>query len=1037
LSRAAAPDPLLDPAEGWRRSARSALHCLFVGLGCLVAVQLGSAVQAGWWAAVALAGGTGLATFLRWGRHCVLGALAGTLVGLVGLGLPALHALWAAGVLTALQLAAHAALYHLGFDTRLERARDVALLGVVTVCSAALPGAALLSGIAAEEFGPAFLQGALTLALAMPAAALVVLTVDRRVLHQMQPAAPWTETGLALVALATMTLLLWTASELPRSVRAWTLFLPHVLVVALALRHHVTLAAVAALLAGLLGAGSDGAGLSLWEAPLDAGAALSAWVGSLLLLLLGSLAAAADARNRAQRWEWALDGSRLGVADWRLGAVEPAFEPGLLAPPVSRAQTGFASAAWRSMTGHVHKRWGPADWLRQVHTEDRAGLEQALQAARAGDAGRQQLELRLPQPGNEDAWRWMEATLLVIERDHDGQPTRLLATLSDVQTRREAQERQLMSASLFQHLHEGLLITDADLRAIDANPAYTQLLGVPRDELLGSVPSMLRPTPADPLARQQRAAMWAGLRDTGFWRGELEERRRDGELRSFQTTISTVYGPLRDLRYHVVVVSDITDQQVQREQLERQAHYDELTRLPNRARLSQLLDDAMRAADRDGYLLVVCYLDLDRFKPVNDRYGHAAGDRLLSELAGRLRSALRSREQWADSAARLGGDEFVLLLRAGTLEEARLAVERVLRVVAQPYVIDAAQDPVQVTASMGATVFPIDRSDADTLLRHADHAMYGAKQSGRNGYLFFDPEHRRRTEERVMAIGRVQEALDKSEFVLFYQPQVDMTSGRVRGFEALLRWDHPQQGLIAPMQFLPLIENTGLSSRVGDWVLSQALEHLSQWRRDGLDITVSVNISARHLQEPDFALRLSELLARHAEPLATHLELEMLETAAHADIEATSALLARCRSIGVRFALDDFGTGYSTLTYLKRLPVDTLKIDRSFVNHMLDDLQDRAIVEGVIGLARTFGCSVVAEGVESPAQARTLLDLGCAVGQGVGIAAPMPAGLVAGWTRDYRGMFTLAPTPPLTALPADGTTGAVAAGPTGSEPRPR
>jgi EAL domain-containing protein (putative c-di-GMP-specific phosphodiesterase class I) len=382
---------------------------------------------------------------------------------------------------------------------------------------------------------------------------------------------------------------------------------------------------------------------------------------------------------------------------------------------------------------------------------------------------------------------------------------------------------------------------------------------------------------------------------------------------------------------------------------------------------------------------------------------------LLAELAGRLRSALRSRESWVDAAARLGGDEFVLLLRAGTLEEARLAVERVLRVVALPYVIDPAQDPVQVTASMGATVYPIDRSDADTLLRHADHAMYGAKQSGRNGYLFFDPEHRRLTEERVMAIGRVQEALDQQEFLLYYQPKVDMKSGRVLGFEALLRWEHPSQGLIAPMQFLPLIENTGLSSRIGDWVISQALEHLSQWRRDGLDISVSVNVSARHLQEADFAQRLSELLARHSDPLAPYLELETLETAAHADIEATSALLARCRGIGVRFALDDFGTGYSTLSYLKRLPVDVLKIDRSFVHHMLDDAQDLAIVEGVIGLARTFGCVVVAEGVESPAQARTLLELGCDIGQGTGIAAPMPAAQVAGWVRDYKGMFTLAP----------------------------
>jgi EAL domain-containing protein (putative c-di-GMP-specific phosphodiesterase class I) len=215
------------------------------------------------------------------------------------------------------------------------------------------------------------------------------------------------------------------------------------------------------------------------------------------------------------------------------------------------------------------------------------------------------------------------------------------------------------------------------------------------------------------------------------------------------------------------------------------------------------------------------------------------------------------------------------------------------------------------------------------------------------------------------------------------------------------------------MQFLPLIEHTGLSARLGDWVLGQAIEHLAAWRRSGLDLSVSVNISARHLQEPDFALRLSELLARHPELLASSLELEMLETAAHADIHATSALLTRCRSLGVRFALDDFGTGYSTLTYLKQLPVDVLKIDRSFVHHMLDDVQDRAIVEGVIGLARTFQCVVVAEGVESPAQARALLEMGCNIGQGTGIAAPMPASAVAHWIRDYRGLFALA-----AALPA-------------------
>jgi diguanylate cyclase (GGDEF)-like protein/PAS domain S-box-containing protein len=641
-----------------------------------------------------------------------------------------------------------------------------------------------------------------------------------------------------------------------------------------------------------------------------------------------------------------------------------------------------------------------------VHAEDRGAVDSAIAQLAAGESGRVQLELRMP---SGSGWRWLEATLMVIERSVDGQPARLLATLSDVEERHEALERQRLSASLFQHLHEGLLVTDPDLRALDSNPAYSEILGISRAELIGTVPSLLRPAPADPIARQQRAAMWASLRDTGRWRGELMERRRSGEMCTLQATISSVLGPNRDLHYHVLVISDITEQRVQRERLERQAHFDELTRLPNRVHLSMLLANAMRSADRDGFLLVVCYLDLDRFKPVNDKFGHAAGDRLLTELAVRLRGALRRRDTWADSAARLGGDEFVLLLHAGTIEEARLAVERVLRVVSQPYVVEPAAESVQITASMGATVYPIDRSDADTLLRHADHAMYGAKQSGRNGYLFFDPEHRRRTEERVMAIGRVQEALDQGEFVLFYQPKVEMTSGRVLGLEALLRWEHPQQGLIAPQQFLPLIEHTGLSARVGDWVFSQALDHLSQWRRSGLDISVSVNVSARHLQEPDFAQRLSELLARHEESLATHLELEMLETAAHADIDAASELMARCRAIGVRIALDDFGTGYSTLTYLKRLPVDVLKIDRSFVHHMLDDSQDRAIVEGVIGLARTFGCTVVAEGVESPAQARMLLDLGCQIGQGTGIAAPMPAGLVAAWVRDYRGMFALVP----------------------------
>jgi len=980
---------LLPPALLERRPGLLAiLRWLLVALACCALVMLPALVappvpgwlHAGW----GLAAGVGLAAWRRIGSSAVAavaaGVFAATLVSPAG----TTEALLVASLASVPLWAIGAVLERTRFDGRLERARDIAALTAAALAWAG--SAAVLVPLAAPW---------------LPQVSLL------------SPAAVGALPGAISIGLGAFALGGWSAASLrpgqtPHGVGrrfavASALLLLAAAIVAPALGWAgaaVWLAAPVLMLAVIAWGGGAVASVAMLAAAFglswlafqpgtDFQAMALGVLASMLALALLAHALISEAAWREQRWEWALDGSRLGVADWHL-----------------RSSDSFVSAAWRSLSGQDPTRWSARRWVETVHAEDQAALRDAIDQLTRGEVGRARLELRMPRG---EAWRWLEATLLVIEREPSGTPLRLLATLADVEERHDAQERQRLSASLFQHLHEGLLITDPELRVLDANPAYTQILGVPRAEMLGSVPSLLRPTPADPLARQQRAAMWAALRSDGGWRGELLERRRNGEICTLQVTISSVNGPQGTVRYHVLVISDITEQRVQRERLERQAHFDELTRLPNRARLSQLLTEAMRAADRDGYLLVVCYLDLDRFKPVNDRFGHAAGDRLLVELSGRLRSALRTRETWADTAARLGGDEFVLLLRAGTVEEARMAVERVLRVVSQPYAVEPAAEPVQITASMGATIYPIDHSDADTLLRHADHAMYGAKQSGRNGYLFFDPEHRRRTEERVMAIGRVQEALDQAEFVLFYQPKVDMRSGRVLGFEALLRWEHPQHGLIAPLQFLPLIENTGLSARVGDWVFSQALDHLTSWRRAGLDISVSVNVSARHLQESDFAQRLSELLARHAEPLAPYFELEMLETAAHADVEATSALLARCRALGLRFALDDFGTGYSTLTYLKRLPVDVLKIDRSFVHHMLDDPQDRAIVEGVIGLARTFGCTVVAEGVESPAQARMLLELGCDIGQGTGIAAPMPAGQVAVWANNYRGMFALAP----------------------------
>jgi diguanylate cyclase (GGDEF)-like protein/PAS domain S-box-containing protein len=949
----------------------------------------------GWTGALALTSGAMLALCLRLGPHVLAAAACGMAAALAYSGSASSAAAWSAsGGLVVGVAAATLALRLSPFDPRLERARDIGwLAGAVLLLASAMPWLAVLAGstvgFAVDATASFFVEGLAawgTMAFFTLLCCTLALRADLPDTALPSGAPRW---GLALVPAAAWLALLGLGALAARHQAAPAALLL-LFAAPLALAWLASLAGTAAACAMLLATSVATAWLLPAVSPAPAASA-AVWgcLGLGLALALVTRAFHAGAVQREQRWLWALDGSRLGVADWSLHGTD-----------------SFVSAAWQALAPVGPGGWSPATWLGQVHVDDRHELEQALAQVSSGEAGRQRLELRMRADGG---WRWVEATLLVVERSGDDRPARLLATLADVDERHAALERQRLSGSLFQHLHEGLLIADADLRVLDANPAYLRILGLTRTDLLGRVPSLLQPSPADPLARQQRAAMWIQLREHGHWRGELLEQRRNGEPCTLQATISTVPGPDQALRYHVLAITDISEQRAQRERLERQTHYDELTRLPNRARLSQLLGEAMAAADRDGVLLVVCYLDVDRFKPVNDRFGHAAGDRLLVELAARLRSALRSREQTIDSVARLGGDEFGLMLRASTMEEARLAVERVLRIVAQPYVVDADIDAIAITASIGATVYPIDGSDADTLLRHADHAMYGAKQSGRNGYLFFDPEYRRLTEERVIAIGRVQEALDQSEFVLHYQPKVDMRDGRVLGFEALLRWQHPQQGLIAPMQFLPLIENTGLSARVGDWVFARALEQLAAWRRLGLDLSVSVNVSARHLQEPDFVQRLAELLARHAEPLAPYVELEILETTAHDDIEASSALLESCRRLGVRLALDDFGTGYSTLTYLKRLPVDVLKIDRSFIHHMLDDVQDRGIVEGVIGLARTFGCTVVAEGVESPAQARTLLEMGCMIGQGTGLAPAMTASQVPGWVRDYRGIFALAP----------------------------
>jgi diguanylate cyclase (GGDEF)-like protein len=395
--------------------------------------------------------------------------------------------------------------------------------------------------------------------------------------------------------------------------------------------------------------------------------------------------------------------------------------------------------------------------------------------------------------------------------------------------------------------------------------------------------------------------------------------------------------------------------------------------------------------------LAVCYLDLDGFKLVNDTMGHEAGDRVLIEVTKRIKDTIRG----DDTVARLGGDEFAVLLQGlNAAEECSSSLNRLLEAISQP--IEIKGKLFEVSASIGVALYPSDDQDADTLLRHADQAMYTAKQSGKNRYYLYDAENDQRARSHHEFLRRLTLALAKNEFELFYQPKVDMRSLQLVGAEALIRWNHPERGLLAPSEFLHIVEGSTLEIELGDWVVATALAQLEAWLQAGMPMELSINISARHLQASDFTWKLKRKLLRYPNLPKGSLQIEVLETAALEDIPRVIDTIERCRKIGISFALDDFGTGYSSLSYLGRLPVDTLKIDQSFIRDMLEDKGDRAIVQGVIALAKAFDRKIVAEGVETEELFRALLEMGCEYGQGYGIARPMAAGALPAWLEKWN-----------------------------------
>lgn len=439
---------------------------------------------------------------------------------------------------------------------------------------------------------------------------------------------------------------------------------------------------------------------------------------------------------------------------------------------------------------------------------------------------------------------------------------------------------------------------------------------------------------------------------------------------------------------------DLTPLKKAQDALEKLAHFDALTGLPNRILLSDRLNQMISLSRRNHQLVAVAYLDLDGFKGINDGFGHEMGDRVLKHLSVLMQQTLRDE----DTLARIGGDEFVAVLGGlDKVEDCEPVMMRLLEAVSSTVQLEGQN--FKVSASIGVTIYPLDDADPDQLMRHADQAMYLAKQAGKDRYHLFDIQLETEIREKQIALHRIENGLSNNEFILFFQPKINMKTLMFEGAEALIRWQHPEQGLVPPGQFLPVIDGHQLELELGKWVMNAALKQLQDWQQQGFSCPLSINIAAQHIQRIEFIDELNKLLSAYPYINPQLIQLEILETSALEDIELVSSILSQCRHLGVSLALDDFGTGYSSLAYLKRLPVDCLKIDQAFVRDMLGDPDDLSIIEGVLGLAKAFNLHVIAEGVETPAHCRQLLALNCYSGQGYGIAKPMPADDLPAWVR--------------------------------------
>lgn len=631
------------------------------------------------------------------------------------------------------------------------------------------------------------------------------------------------------------------------------------------------------------------------------------------------------------------------------------------------------------------------DLLALVHPEDRDAVEGNLRKVQAGEMSFQH-KYRLLLSGGRIKYLIENGEM---HRTEDGARKVLIGTSQDITGQHQMESQMQLLASAFQYSGEAILITDRENLIVTVNPAFCRLTGYAESEAIGKNPRFLS---AGRTSREDYVDMWKMIHERGFWQGEIWDRRKDGGVYPKWMSVSVIRDDDEGILYHVAHFTDVSAERAAEAQLQHLAHHDMLTGLLNRLSLNERLDQALAVARREGGKVAVLFIDLDRFKVINDTLGHHVGDELLIEVAGRLSNSVRD----SDVVARLGGDEFVVMLTG--IEHsgaAAMIAEKLVRNVGESYVVDTYD--LYTTPSIGIAIFPTDGEDAETLMKNADAAMYHAKSAGRNNFQFFDSRMNDAALERLNIEHSLRQALSRDEFLLHYQPVIEVATGRVCALEALVRWHHPEKGMIPPGRFIGIAEEVGLIQPLGEWVFWTACRKLAEFNELGFrGLRMGINISAMQLRNGNLPiLAKGAIEAFGLEP--STLVFEITESVAMHQPDETVRILDLLDDMGVGLAIDDFGTGYSSLSYLRMFPIKSLKLDRSFVQEIGQGPDSAVICDATIGLAHSLGIKVVAEGVETEEQLNYLRSKGCDLVQGFFYSRPVPADEVLAFIRERNG----------------------------------